>query len=226
MYTFFVFIYNSELFNWLFLYKKMQHDVFGGRREMKKGVMHYLTMVGVVVFLSIFAGGCAKQKVQSDKDMAAPTKAEPAKVAAPAKADIGSGMGKEESLASKWIGGDSGAVLEGRTTAPMLPIYFDFDKSDIRADQNDRIKKDGDLLIGSPQVRVRVEGNTDERGTNEYNMALGERRAVTAVKYLVNMGVAESRIDTLSYGEEKPLNFGHDELAWSQNRRDDFVIVK
>ena len=180
---------------------------------MKRRIMQYLAMACVVVSLSLLVGGCAKQKVQSDKDMAGGG-------AAPAA------MGKEESLASKWIGGDSGAVLEGRTTAPMLPIYFDFDKSDIRADQKDRIKKDGDLLIGSSKVRVRVEGNTDERGTNEYNMALGERRAVTAVKYLVNMGVAEGRIDTLSFGEEKPLNLGHDEMAWSQNRRDDFVIVK
>ena len=180
---------------------------------MKRGILQYLAMACVVVSLSLLAGGCAKQKVQSDKDMAAGTGA-------------GAAVGQEESLASKWVGGDSGAVLEGRTTAPMLPIYFDFDKSDIRADQKDRIKKNGELLIGSPQVRVRVEGNTDERGTNEYNMALGERRAVTAVKYLVNMGVAEGRIDTLSFGEEKPLNLGHDEMAWSQNRRDDFVIVK
>ena len=178
---------------------------------MKRGILQYLAMACVVVSLSLMAGGCAKQKVQSDKDMAGGT--------APA-------VGQEESLASKWIGGDSGAVLEGRTTAPMLPIYFDFDKSEIRADQKDRIKKNGDLLNGSAKARVRVEGNTDERGTNEYNMALGERRAVTAVKYLVNMGVAESRIDTLSFGEEKPLNLGHDEMAWSQNRRDDFVIVK
>jgi len=177
---------------------------------MKRGIMQYLAMACVVVSLSLLVGGCAKQKVQSDKDMAG---------GAPA-------AGQEESLASKWIGGDSGAVLEGRTTAPMLPIYFDFDKSDIRADQKDRIKKNGELLIGSASARVRVEGNTDERGTNEYNMALGERRAVTAVKYLVNMGVAEARIDTLSFGEEKPLNLGHDEMAWSQNRRDDFVIVK
>ena len=186
---------------------------------MKRGILQYMAMACVVVSLSLVIGGCAKQKVQSDKDMAG-GKAEAS------KADTGKGMGKEESLASKWIGGDSGAVLEGRTTAPMLPIYFDFDKSDIKADQKDRIKKDGDLLIGSPKVRVRVEGNCDERGTNEYNMALGERRAVTAVKYLVNMGVAESRIDTLSFGEEKPLNLGHDEMAWAQNRRDDFVIVK
>ncbi|MFQ6757576.1 MAG: peptidoglycan-associated lipoprotein Pal [Deltaproteobacteria bacterium] len=182
---------------------------------MKRGILQYLAMACVVVSLSLLSGGCAKKKVQSDKDMAAGTGAG----ASPA-------VGQEESLASKWVGGDSGAVLEGRTTAPMLPIYFDYDKSDIRADQKDRIKKNGELLIGSPQVRVRVEGNTDERGTNEYNMALGERRAVTAVKYLVNMGVAEGRIDTLSFGEEKPLNLGHDEMAWSQNRRDDFVIVK
>ncbi|MFH1019963.1 MAG: peptidoglycan-associated lipoprotein Pal [Pseudomonadota bacterium] len=186
---------------------------------MKRGILQYMAMACVVVFLSLLAGGCAKQKVQSDKDMAGGG-------GGAVKADTGAGMGQEESLASKWIGGDSGAVLEGRTTAPMLPIYFDFDKSDIRADQKDRIKKNGDLLIGSAKARVRVEGNTDERGTNEYNMALGERRAVTAVKYLVNMGVAEARIDTLSFGEEKPLNFGHDEMAWAQNRRDDFVIVK
>ena len=193
---------------------------------MKRGIMQYLAMGCVVVSLSLLVGGCAKQKVQSDKDMATTAPKAAAEVKAPVKADTGMGMGKEESLSSKWIGGDSGAVLEGRTTAPMLPIYFDFDKSDIRADQKDRIKKNGDLLNGSAQARVRVEGNTDERGTNEYNMALGERRAVTAVKYLVNMGVAEGRIDTLSFGEEKPLNLGHDEMAWSQNRRDDFVIVK
>ena len=193
---------------------------------MKNGIMQYVTMACVTVSLAIFAGGCAKQTVQSDKDMAGSKVVTAPAVQPVVKADTGAGMGKEESLASKWIGGDSGAVLEGRTTAPMLPIYFDFDKSDIRADQNDRIKKDGDLLIGSASVRVRVEGNTDERGTNEYNMALGERRALAAMKYLVNMGVAEGRIDSLSFGEEKPLNFGHDEMAWSQNRRDDFVIVK
>lgn len=192
---------------------------------MKRGILQYMAMACVVSF-SLFAVGCAKQKVQSDKDVAPVAAAPAAEVKAPVKADTGKGMGKEESLASKWIGGDSGAVLEGRTTAPMLPVYFDFDKSDIRADQNDRVKKNGDLLTGSAKARVRVEGNCDERGTNEYNMALGERRAVTAVKYLVNMGVAEGRIDTLSFGEEKPLNFGHDEMAWAQNRRDDFVIVK
>ena len=73
-------------------------------------------------------------------------------------------------------------------------------------------------------MRVQVEGNCDERGTNEYNMALGERRAQAAKKYLVVLGVDDTLIDTVSYGEEKPLNYGHDELSWSQNRRADFVI--
>ncbi|MGV1099068.1 peptidoglycan-associated lipoprotein Pal [Thiovibrio sp. JS02] len=183
---------------------------------MKKEIFQFLAVASAVITLSLFAGGCAK-KVQSDKDMAGSA----------VKADTGEGAGKEESLSDKgWAGGDTGAVLEGRTTAPMLPIYFDFDKSNIRADQEGRVSKNAELLNASPSVRVRVEGNTDERGTNEYNMALGERRAMAAKKFLINMGVVESRIDTMSYGEEKPLNFGHDELAWSQNRRDDFVVVK
>ena len=73
-------------------------------------------------------------------------------------------------------------------------------------------------------MTIRIEGNCDSRGTNEYNMALGERRALSAKKYLVNLGVVESRLSTVSYGEEKMLLHGHDELSWSQNRRADFVV--
>jgi peptidoglycan-associated lipoprotein len=73
---------------------------------------------------------------------------------------------------------------------------------------------------------VRIEGNCDPRGTKEYNLALGERRAQSAKKYLVNLGVDESRLSTVSWGEEKLLLYGHDEISWAQNRRDDFVIVK
>ena len=73
---------------------------------------------------------------------------------------------------------------------------------------------------------IRIEGNCDPRGTKEYNLALGERRALSAQKYLVNLGVDASRMNTVSWGEEKLLLYGHDELSWAQNRRDDFVIVK
>jgi len=122
-------------------------------------------------------------------------------------------MGKEE-------------FLEGRTSGPLLPIYFDFDKSNIREDQRARIEKNASFLKQNLAVKVRIEGNCDERGTNEYNMALGERRAINAKKYLVNLGVHGDRMHTISFGEEKPLLHGHDEYSWAQNRRDDFVLIK
>ncbi|HIJ77864.1 MAG: peptidoglycan-associated lipoprotein Pal [Desulfobulbaceae bacterium] len=190
---------------------------------MKKDFFQILAAASIVVSLTLFAGGCAKQKVKTDSGMTETSEG----AGAGMKADTGEGMGKEESLSSTgWDANGRGAIIEGRTTGPMLPLYFDFDKSNIRDDQQDRMKKNGEFLLETAGTKVRVEGNCDERGTNEYNMALGERRAINGKKYLVNMGVAESRIDTISYGEEKPLNYGHDELAWSQNRRDDFVISK
>jgi peptidoglycan-associated lipoprotein len=131
----------------------------------------------------------------------------------------GEGMGAEESLDSKSMG-----ISEGRTSGPMLPVYFDFDSSDIRGDQKSRIQVNADFLNKKQDVSIRIEGNCDSRGTNEYNMALGERRALTAKKYLMNLGVAGQRMSTVSYGEERALLQGHDELAWAQNRRDDFVI--
>lgn len=130
-------------------------------------------------------------------------------------------MGKAEPLESKPLG-----IMEGRTSGPMVPIYFDFDSSEIRKDQVSRIELDADFMKKNPQLKIRIEGNCDPRGTNEYNMALGERRALSAKKYLINLGVDEQQLSTISFGEERILLHGQDELAWAQNRRDDFVIVK
>ena len=135
--------------------------------------------------------------------------------------DNSSGMAQAESLDSKPIG-----VLEGRTSAPMKPIYFDFDKSGIRKDQVSRMTGNADYLKENPSIRIRIEGNTDPRGTNEYNMALGERRALAAKKDLMKRGIPEANMTTVSYGEERILVHGNDELSWAQNRRDDFVIVE
>jgi peptidoglycan-associated lipoprotein len=117
-------------------------------------------------------------------------------------------------------------VLEGRTSAPMKPIYFDFDKSRIRKDQVSRLEANADYLKENPNIRIRIEGNTDPRGTNEYNMALGERRALAAKKGLLKRGVPEANMTTVSYGEERILVHGDDEASWAQNRRDDFVIAE
>ncbi len=132
-------------------------------------------------------------------------------------------MGTPESLDSPE---NSSIITEGRTSGPMLPIYFDFDASTIRGDQIDRIIANADFLKANPDLTIRIEGNCDLRGTNEYNMALGERRAISAKKYLMDLGVAEDKMITISFGEEKILNHGLDELSYAQNRRDDFVIVE
>jgi peptidoglycan-associated lipoprotein len=130
-------------------------------------------------------------------------------------------IGVEESLDSKPLG-----ISEGRTTEGMLPVYFDFDSSDIRKDQVARIEINADFIKNQNKYDIKIEGNCDPRGTNEYNMALGERRALSAKKYLVNLGVDEAKLSTISYGEERLLLHGHDELSWAQDRRADFVAVE
>lgn len=135
--------------------------------------------------------------------------------------DKGEAMGVEESLESKPLG-----ISEGRTTDGMLPVYYDFDSSDIRKDQIPRVEVNADFIKNQSDYDIRIEGNTDPRGTNEYNMALGERRALSAKKYLVNLGVDEAKLSTVSYGEERLLLHGHDELSWAQNRRADFVVIE
>ncbi len=108
--------------------------------------------------------------------------------------------------------------------AVIRDINFDFDQSNIRPDAREILKENADILLKKGAVRVTIEGYCDERGTAEYNMALGERRAQEAKKYLVNLGVKAAQIKTISYGEERPLDPGHNEDAWAKNRRAHFVI--
>jgi peptidoglycan-associated lipoprotein len=159
-----------------------------------------------VMLVGIMFSGCSKKTVSG-----------------PGTGDS-SAMGPTESLETQVVAGDN--IMEGRTSGPMLPVYFDFDASMVRDDQVERVETNADFLKKNPGVKIRIEGNCDPRGTKEYNLALGERRALSAQKYLVNLGVDASRMNTVSWGEEKLLLYGHDELSWAQNRRDDFVIVK
>ena len=111
------------------------------------------------------------------------------------------------------------------TTKITGPIYFDFDKSTIRPDAAATLDSKLPWLTANPGMRIRIEGNADERGSDEYNLALGQRRAAAAKKYLVEHGVDASRFDLVSYGEERPVCTDHNEDCWQRNRRDDFVIV-
>jgi peptidoglycan-associated lipoprotein len=112
----------------------------------------------------------------------------------------------------------------GRSSKEMKPIYFDFDQSTIRGDQIPSMEHNATYLKSSSTSSVLVEGNTDERGTNEYNLALGERRAQSAKKYLIEYGIDSGRIRTVSYGEERPLFTGQSEDDYALNRRDDFIL--
>jgi peptidoglycan-associated lipoprotein len=116
-------------------------------------------------------------------------------------------------------------AMEAAAATPALEnIHFDFDKSALRAEDREILKKHAAWLMKNKDYSLVIEGNCDERGTTEYNLALGERRAEEAKKYLVALGVDEKRIKTISYGKEKPLDPGHTEEAWAKNRRDQFVL--
>lgn len=104
-------------------------------------------------------------------------------------------------------------------------IHFDFDKSDLRDDARAALDAKVPVLTANPEVTIRIAGHTDERGSVEYNIALGQRRAASAKRYLTERGIAATRIETISYGEGRPVSDGHDENAWAQNRRDEFEMT-
>ena len=109
--------------------------------------------------------------------------------------------------------------------SPLNPVYFELDSSDVSPAGQKALDANAALLKKYPTWAVTIEGHCDERGTAEYNLALGERRAIAARAYLVSLGIAADRLRTVSYGKEFPFDPGHDEGAWSKNRRAHFVIT-
>lgn len=105
-------------------------------------------------------------------------------------------------------------------------INFDFDKSELKPEARAILVKKAEWLRNHEEFSVRIEGHCDERGTNEYNLALGERRANSAWKFLNALGISGSRMTTISYGEERPADPAHNETAWAQNRRDEFKLIR
>jgi peptidoglycan-associated lipoprotein len=105
-------------------------------------------------------------------------------------------------------------------------VYFDFDRAAVKASEKGRIETVANYFKQHSAEKLQIEGHCDERGTEEYNRALGERRALAIREYLVNLGVAADRVYTLSWGEDKPADQGHDEAAWGKNRRGEFILLK
>lgn len=171
--------------------------------------MRYVLVVLLGFFIVAFFWGCKSgTKIKPAVEQPAPK--EEVKKEEPAPAPV-----KQEEVKQE----------EKPVEIKLDQIYFDFDKYFLRSDAKDALNRNAQALKDNPQVKIRIEGNCDERGTVEYNLALGEKRAKAAMDYLVNLGIDQSRITMISYGKERPLFPGHNEDAWSKNRRDDFVIV-
>jgi peptidoglycan-associated lipoprotein len=200
----------------------------------------YIVSVIFILCIGLILMGCPKKTVVKDEPSA---KAEAAKIEAERIAKEKEREAKEKeakereaarlkeeqakreferSLVAKRTPGIEGEVFE---SSLLKSIHFDFDKYDIRPGDAEILKGNSALLKKFPKVKIQIEGHCDERGTNEYNLALGERRANSTKKYLNSLGIAADRISTISYGEEKPLDSGHNEDAWAKNRRAHFLIT-
>ena len=120
---------------------------------------------------------------------------------------------------------DKGAGMAAGPQQPDLKrsVYYEFDKYDVKAEYRSLVESHAAWLKANPKARLTIEGNADERGSREYNVALGQRRAESVTKMLVLMGARAEQIEAVSWGKEKPRNSGHDETAWAENRRSDFA---
>ena len=187
-------------------------------RKMKEvvRVMRKLMMVLVVLAFAcgtmLMMSSCAKKQIGTGEAAPAPAAAAPS---APAPAAPST---KPVDDADKLRGEIKAFEAEG--------IYFDYDKSEIKAEAKAILEKKAAWLRANPSYKVKIEGNCDDRGTNEYNLALGDRRAKAAQKYLNALGISMDRMSTISYGEEKPSCTEKNEKCWSKNRRDDFKLSK
>jgi peptidoglycan-associated lipoprotein len=128
----------------------------------------------------------------------------------------------EKGLVAKKEPGIEGEIFESKL---LKDIHFDFDKYDIRPGDTEILKENAALLTKHPTVKIQIEGHCDEKGTVEYNLALGERRANSTKKYLTSLGISPDRISTISYGKERPADPGHNEEAWAKNRRAHTIIL-
>lgn len=203
---------------------------------MKKRFSSTIALTAIIGSLLLFAPGCSKKNVIPPDSTSGDSKTGGRDINYPAAEggysednlaksgsldDLQPGVGSEFAADRQ---SDEYKRLHGRCSPNLSPIYFDFDQSGIRSDMLQTMAQNAEYLKTIPDRMVIIEGNSDERGTNEYNMALGERRAITVQQYLSQIGIDSRRMRTLSYGEEKPLFTGQDEETYGLNRRVDFIV--
>jgi peptidoglycan-associated lipoprotein len=178
----------------------------------------------IVIAISLTVAGCSRRKPPVAQPAPPPAAGPPATAAAPPPPPVR----VEEALpvpadAEDSIGGRS--LDELNRNSPFKPVFFDLDSAELDDPGRAIVSGNAELLKKYSAWVITVEGHADERGTAEYNLALGERRAVAVKTYLISLGVAPDRVRTVSYGKEFPFDPGHNEAAWSKNRRAHFVIT-
>jgi peptidoglycan-associated lipoprotein len=185
----------------------------------------------VLVGASLAAGACKKKPVtapvpvvnQDSINAENARRAEQARLDQMRRDSLAREQSRADSIRAAREGTDR-AVADARATITN-PVMFEFDKSDLTADDVVRLDAKIPLLNANPDLRIRVAGHTDSRGSDEYNMALGQRRAASAKRYLTQHGIPTARIETVSFGEERPVATGDDEGSMAQNRRAEFEII-
>ena len=190
---------------------------------MKRGIL-----VLVLSLMVVFPLGCAKKMVEKPVSVQ-PEQIQPLEEVKPPEEGKVVGM-KEEAITEEELARQQKIQIEETLKEEMAKfenedIHFDFDKYYIRPDAEEILKKKAQWLKEHPEVHLLIEGHCDERGTEEYNLALGERRANSAKEFLVSLGIDPKRISIISYGEERPVDPRSCEEAWAKNRRDHFVII-
>lgn len=185
-----------------------------------------IVLIGIIVLCFLFScmamTGCAKKSVVKEEAVTSgeQASAEAKKGETAAKDFTGKGVEEKAVIEGEAVKEKAASAIEDIT---LKDIYFDFDKFNLKPDARDILKQNADILTKN-KFKVLIEGHCDERGTTEYNLALGERRAKEAKNYFIELGIDGKKIKTISYGKERPLNPEHNEEAWAQNRRDHFVV--
>jgi peptidoglycan-associated lipoprotein len=174
----------------------------------------------LAVLAAVAVAGCSSIDLEQKPASAAEPKAAAASESAPAPASVPLKQASVLPPVSVDALVDPGSVLAHRS------VYFDYDRSAIHDSDIPIVEAHGRYLVDHPTRAVRIEGNCDERGGREYNLALGQRRADAMRERLRLLGVSPDRVETVSLGKEKPRNLGHDEAAWAENRRDDIIYSK
>jgi peptidoglycan-associated lipoprotein len=212
---------------------------------MKRKIQMFVIFCIAASFITLGGASCAKKQVKVETPVVDTSAADRAKKLAEEEAARAAAkkLAEEEAAkaaAKKRAEEEAAAAAKKRAEAEAAQrllqdqinavesekIYFDYDKADLKPEAQTTLESKAKFLQANSAYSLTIEGNCDERGTNEYNLALGERRADAAKKFLNSLGIAADRINTISYGEEKPVDTGNDEAAWSKNRRDEFKLAK